>query len=303
MFGSCCEEQEAKEAEARSRIRAATEINESRMMRGHRVREELKRALHCGDPCCAHLDCQVCEEDDEPAPVVATETQASESEDDDFFDDEDEALMAKMRAARMGQMQAAVQDAVRRRADLGTHARLREGESLTALLAADDPAPVVLHLALGESAADDDQCVWVEEVLKRAAPGFSTARLVTEVRESSKPPEWLHVPALPALAVVEGGIVTSVFSGRLDEMREPQVVSDRVARWLEGERARLEGIAHAAARRKGTGGGGDDDEGEEGDEDAPQSYCGRPGCKAYAHEHVGDNRMPGNRFEGDPFAR
>ena len=60
---------------------------------------------------------------------------------------------------------------------------------------------------------------------------------------------------------------------------------------------------HAAARRKGTGGGGDDDEGEEGDEDAPQSYCGRPGCKAYAHEHVGDNRMPGNRFEGDPFAR
>ena len=110
MFGSCCEEQEAKEAEARSRIRAATEINESRMMRGHRVREELKRALHCGDPCCAHLDCQACEEDDEPAPVVATETQASESEDDDFFDDEDEALMAKMRAARMGQMQAAVQD-------------------------------------------------------------------------------------------------------------------------------------------------------------------------------------------------
>ena len=43
MYGSCCEEQEAKEAEVRSRLRAATAVNESRMMKGHLLRENMLR--------------------------------------------------------------------------------------------------------------------------------------------------------------------------------------------------------------------------------------------------------------------
>lgn len=39
MLGSCCEEQEAKEAKARSEHRAAVKLSESRLLSTQRVRQ------------------------------------------------------------------------------------------------------------------------------------------------------------------------------------------------------------------------------------------------------------------------
>ena len=69
MYGSCCEEQEAKEAAFRAKIRAATKVSESRMpqMRALKVREDMRRALRhataCSDECCA--GCGSCDEDED----------------------------------------------------------------------------------------------------------------------------------------------------------------------------------------------------------------------------------------------
>ena len=52
MLGSCCEEQEAKEAKARAEHRAATRLSESRLLSSQRVRQELYDALRCA-PCTA----------------------------------------------------------------------------------------------------------------------------------------------------------------------------------------------------------------------------------------------------------
>jgi hypothetical protein len=297
MLGSCCEEQERQEAEVRSRIRAATKLSESRLMRGHFVRSDIHRALRCGDACC--MGCGECEEEEDEAPKD-DETQVGEEDDDDddFFDDDDEqALMAKMRSTRMGQLRDGAEAAARQRAILGTHARVREGESLAALLrsTAQLDHAIILHLAVAgnESAASDDACLWVEDAMSKAAAGFaSTARLLTQVHASAtEVPEWLDVPALPALLTLESGAVSAVLAERLDEQREP-LVRTRVATWLEAERVRLESgaRARAAALRD-----------EDDDDEQQDSYCGRPGCRAYPHEHVG-GRAPGSA-QGDPFAR
>ena len=54
-------------------LRAATAVNESRMMKGHLLRENMRRALHfCEDATCTHEHCGECiEEDDEVAPPPA----------------------------------------------------------------------------------------------------------------------------------------------------------------------------------------------------------------------------------------
>ena len=69
MFGSCCEEQEAKEAEMRSKIRAATAVNERRLFAGHLQKVKLHRAVRCGRACC-YGDCGECEEDESAAAVA-----------------------------------------------------------------------------------------------------------------------------------------------------------------------------------------------------------------------------------------
>lgn len=292
MMGSCCEEQEAREAERRSQLRAGAQWNESRMMRGHRVREELHRSLRCADACCA--GCGECEEeDDEPAAPAreasTTSDGTSDDDDDGSFDDDGEeaALMAKMRAARMGQMQAGAEVAARRQAARGVHARLREGESLASVLAdREDGSPIVLHLANAADDATAEAGLWVEDALKKAADGFPLARLITEVRSAREAPSCLPaVGAVPALVVVESGRVTAQCVAQWDELREPQV-RQLVGQWLEEQRVRLVREARERAER------GDDDSGDEADADAPLGYCGRPGCRTYFHEHVTGARKP-----------
>ena len=287
LAGSCCEEQEAQEAQARARIRAATKWNEKNLMRGHLVRQEIYRALRCGDPCCDHVGCGECESESEDAPAAEktpTIDGESDDDDDDFFDDDDDALMAKMRATRMGQMQAEGAAAARRQAARGVHSRLREGESLSSVLAdRDDDSPIVLHVASAADEAGAEVSLWVEDALTKAAGNFPFARLMSEMCRSSEPPACLAaLESLPALVVVERGIITSTLDGAIwSELRESQV-RQHVSTWLDVQRVRFA----AAAKRA-------DDSDDEGDEEGEVlGYCGRPGCRTYFHEHVG----PGTTF-------
>ena len=87
MFGSCCEEQEAREAEFRSKIRAATAINENRFMRAHKVREGIARSLRCGDACWA--GCGECDDDEEePTPEALPPPKRAVNRDDDTGSDD-----------------------------------------------------------------------------------------------------------------------------------------------------------------------------------------------------------------------
>jgi hypothetical protein len=268
--GSCCEEVEAREAEYRAIIRKATKQNEERMMGGYLLRQNLQRKLRCMDPRCTHDACGECfdgEAAEEAAEAVVSD---AESDLDDDFDDD--AVLAQMRARRMDQMRSDADEASRRLAARGSHTRLREGMTVASLLS--DPAdgsPIVLHLAAGDD--DTDACLWVEDALRRAASDFPSARLVTEVCPASAPPECLpFIEQVPVLLVVEGGLISGVCD--LGAVREPEAVRRTVERFLRGERERL---AAAAARKADSD---DEDEGEE-------SYCGRPGCRRYPHEHVG----------------
>lgn len=274
MYGSCCEEQEAKFAKERAVIRAATKVSEARLMRGHLVRQEIYRSLRCGDACCMG-GCGECEEEEDGAPVAEN---TPTSEDDELFDDsDDDEIMTKMRAVRMGQIQSEGTAAARRQASRGVHARLRDGESLASVLGdRDDDSPIVLHVASAADEAASEMSLWVEDALRKAASSFPFARLLTDVRPSSAPPACLSaLETLPALVVVERGVITSILDGSSwAELREPQVRHD-VTTWLDVERTRL---MVAAARAE--------DSEEEGEEGGQLGYCGRPGCRTYFHEHV-----------------
>ena len=205
--------------------------------------------------------------------------------------------MAKMRATRVGQMQAGAEAAARRQAARGAHARLREGDSLEALLRdAEDPSPIVLHLATDADETSADACLFVEEVLRKAASSMPFARLVTEMRPDREAPPCLPptVGPLPALLVVERGRVTASCAAPWAELRAEQI-RDTVSKWLEHQKKRLSAVERKRAN-------GDLDESDE-EEEVAFSYCGRPGCRAYAHEHADDGRLPGSAFEGDPFLR
>merc|ERR1719213_953603 len=110
-------------------------------------------------------------------------------------------------------------EGISRRAARGAYTRLREGETLAAMLGdTSDPSPVLLHLAAVE---DSDACACVEEAMRRAAPTFPTARLVTEA--CAAPPECLpSIKGVPALLAVERGVVLSVCHVALRAAREPE---------------------------------------------------------------------------------
>jgi len=83
------------------------------------------------------------------------------------------------------------------------------------------------------------------------------------------------VPSLPAFVTLQNRRVSSLLREPLAELRE-HVIGDVVGQWLEGERVRL----MAARQRKDESDDDDDDV-----DNTSKSYCGRPGCKPYWHEH------------------
>ena len=100
MLGSCCEEQEAKEAEARARIKAATRFNEERMLAGHRLREDLFKKLRCPEGCSCNDggECGECEEEEEEQSQASGQKDGATAgstpdadEDDDSLDEDAEA--------------------------------------------------------------------------------------------------------------------------------------------------------------------------------------------------------------------
>jgi hypothetical protein len=286
MYGSCCEEQEAKEAAARSRIKAATLVNEKRMMQGHLLREKIRSQLRCECAGCACGDCNEDEEELEEDGGVKVPATADSSDDDFASDDEDElAMITRLRQARLDQIRTEAQAATRKFQARGSHARLGEGKSVAALLSdPTDDSPIVLHLAAGGD--DSDALLWVEDALKKAARELPFARLVTAICAGNEPPECLSfIGRLPALLVVERGLVSSVCT-TLAVAREPEAVHKAVTGWLEVERRRL---AVAVASANG------DAEDSDGEEEGVGSYCGIPGCKPYFHEHVGRNRAGADR--------
>lgn len=305
MFGSCCEEQEAKEAEFRSKMRAATAISENRLMHAHKVREGIARSLRCGDACC--VGCGECDDDEEeplsepPPPKKAVNSDDDDDEDEDEDDELDAAFMAKLRAQRMRQLQGSAEDESKRRSARGNHTRLKDASSLAQLLAdPSDSSPIVLHLAAVEE-DDGERCAWVDDVMRKAAHQFPHSRLLTACcRRADEPPPGLEFlpTSLPCLLVVEKGVVSSLLGGDvLGQRGEPEAVRDCARQWLEEERRRLDARVASQMNR-----GDDYDDDESGDDEGPASYCGRPGCKSYAHEHVG-TAGSAVRAQGDPYAR
>jgi len=193
--------------------------------------------------------------------------------------------MAKMRAARLGQMQtqpvtqAPQATQAPKRTKMGTYARLSDDESLAALLEESTRCPIVLHIDVryDDSPEDSKLCVVVAEQMSRAAPTFTAvARLVTHLCTARRDlPVWLQVPSLPAFVTLQNRRVSSLLREPLAELRE-HVIGDVVGQWLEGERVRL----MAARQRKDESDDDDDDV-----DNTSKSYCGRPGCKPYWHEH------------------
>lgn len=275
---SCCEEQDMLEQNAVNRKIAITKLTEDRLMFGHKMHEQMQRNLRCADSACCGGGCGECgpadddENEDEQHKMAAGSDDAA-SDSDDFDDDDD--FMAKMRAARMGEMRAGAEAVARSQSGLGAHARLIDGKGATLASLLDggpNSAPLIVHLAL----EDSERTPWVDDALRRAAERFPSARLVTEVCAANRPPAALgFVRELPALLTVEAGVVTGTVH-ELPGLREPEALTRCVDAWLDAEAKRL---AAAAARAAAAGSDDDDEEGQE-------SYCGRPGCRTYAHEHV-----------------
>ena len=273
MLGSCCEEQEAREAEARSKHRAAVKASEARLLKGDLLRQHAFNTLH--DPETCGCLCGECEEDGDGAEEASVGTQGTaaapqSSDSDDEDDDEMEAaIVRKMRAARLAQLQGAA--AARREA--GTYQRLDEAALVDRLRG---EAPIVLHLARSDSITS--ACID-----KRLAAAASTAppqvRVVRCSADDGPPAVLPFVRRLPALLVVQDGAVTASADG-LADVREPRALEDAAESWVRDQLARLAVEAAAA------------DSEEEGEECA-EAFCGRPGCRTYPHEHVAWGQKPG----------
>ena len=130
-----------------------------------------------------------------------------------------------------------------------------------------EAVPVVCHLA----APDAEPSRWLDEHLALVAPQHATAKFVRVACSDGGAPRCLpFVRSLPALLLVEGGVVVDC-TERPAELREPRELAAYVDGWLDEQ---------LLQRRKRAN--SDDEDSDE--EDA--SYCGRPGCRRYPHEHV-----------------
>ena len=126
-------------------------------------------------------------------------------------------------------------------------------------------------------ATEDDQDVsqWLDDHLTAVASKYPTARFVRAHDCSALLERLPFVRSLPTLLLFHGGIVAAVDQALGDE-REPELLRARIDRWLATHKQTL---AQRPPQKK-AGDDSDDDDDEEG------SYCGRPGCRAYPHEHV-----------------
>ena len=279
MYGSCCEEQEAKEAAAREKIAGITRATEEKLMKGYHTRLDVHKKLRCFDSCCAQR-CDLCCEDNEASNLdISSTPRASSDGDSDMNSDlEDEDIMARLRATRIQEMQAnALSKRLSRR---GTHTRLGSDESLEWVLS--DPAetsPVIAHISSG----DDESTIWVETLLRRMAYKFPYARLVSDIScTGGRTPEYLpFVHELPVIILAESGLIVSVCT-ELAKCREHETVHEVVSSWLQTAHAHL---ASSLSRND------DDEQVDDGEE--IESYCGRPGCRTYKHEHVGSKTFGG----------
>jgi len=274
MLGSCCEEQDAREKAGYTAFRAAVRQSESRILKGQILQVELAQALRCGTGC---MCCGPCEEDDaeDHADRAAMETtgkgpNATDLSDEDDDDDvAEEALLRKMRAARMNELRDAV--SAKQAEGVGTYQRVNEVRLLESLSSV---MPVMLHLSLADSAVSG----WLDEHLTTAAALNVDVRFVRFACDSGPPACLPFARKLPALLLLDGGLVVSSADTALDA-REPRELAARSAAWLS-EQLNLCKAARAQ-----------DDSLSEGEEEAA-SYCGRKGCRAYAHEHVAWGSRP-----------
>ena len=234
------------------------------------LRASSAHLFNCSDICCA--GCGECDDEDEEAsskpdiwgarveeeeteeavgkmPRAKAEDRDSDASledseaDDEDDDDAEAALLSKLRAARLVEMQdAAAEKAASLRAELGTHKRMRKGESLASLLEMSASIPVVLHVGrVGNDASIDNNLVLVVgEEMKRAAPRFAgVAKLVTDVCiDPSALPAWLQAHTLPALVTLHHRAVSASCRERLSELPE-RIARESACRWLASERARL----------------------------------------------------------------
>ena len=263
---------------ATEQIRLATELNAAKFSWARRVGQDhtsvlrastIKHLNSCFDDTCTGC-CGECEEEEAPpqqpqqpqqeavsrtSTIVPLHPRKNKSGDDDVdddkSDDEDEEdedvaeakLLAKMRAARLSEMQDLAEAAKESlRAELGTHKRLRENESLASLLEASATIPVVLHVGIvtNDATVDNNLVLVVAEELKFAAPRFAgIARLVTDVCiDPLELPAWLQANTLPALVTLQNRAVVAKSEARLNQMPEG-LVRETVNRWLASEKRRL----------------------------------------------------------------
>jgi hypothetical protein len=275
MFGTCCEEQDAREKAGYTAFRAAVRQSESRLLKGQMLQLEAAQALRCGTGC---MCCGPCKEeaaaedqtDQAVAEQAGKEPNGTELSDEEYDDDvAEEALLRKMRAARMNELRDVV--SAKRAEGVGAYQRVNEAWLLDSLGSA---MPVILHLSLSDSAPSG----WLDEHLATAAARYPDVRFL-HFRCNSGPPACLAFALkLPALLLLEGGLVVSSADAAL-HAREPRQLAARVAAWMSEQLDMLK-----AARPV-------DDSQSEGEEEAA-GYCGRKGCRAYPHEHVAWGNRP-----------
>ena len=271
---SCCEEQDAMEKAYWARIRKATAASNKRLF--GRSLEAARAQNRCAGVCCENIECACCDEEGED---VDEELEGEAGADDevrdarmmrDLEDEEEVELLAKMRAARLGQLVESVQKKQEAQRVIGYD--YIEERPLMGML--NDPAspPIVCLLATED---DQDLSQGLDDHLTDVASKYPSARFVRAHDCSALLERLPFVRSLPALLLFHGGIVAAVEQGLGDE-HEPVLMCARVDRWLTTHK---ETLAQRPQKKKA----GDDSDDDDDDE---ASYCGRPGCRKYAHEHV-----------------
>ena len=165
MFGSCCEEQEAQEAAVRSRIRAATRVSEKRLL-GNSLAAARAQSFCKGrhEGLCGHegVECGDCDEDEDWEEDEANDDPAeSDPRMAHDGDDDEAALLRRLRATRLSALQSAAEKAEKA-------ARPAVGyeyvEERTLLLLQDDPAapPSVCLVGCEE---DTELSAWIDDHL------------------------------------------------------------------------------------------------------------------------------------------
>eukprot|EP00908_Phaeocystis_cordata_P001687 Transcript_11824.p1 GENE.Transcript_11824~~Transcript_11824.p1 ORF type:complete len:291 (-),score=106.58 Transcript_11824:121-993(-) len=278
MFGSCCEEQEAQEAEYRARIRAATAQSEKRLF-GRSLaaaRAQSKRCTHlacegdvCGIEC---FDCDEEEEDEAHASIEPSGDPRMAGDCDEDEEDEEEAeLLRKLRATRLAQFRKEAEKKEAEKRVLGYE--YTDERALLQLL--NDAAAPFLVCLLGVPDEGELLSQWLDDHLTAVAPRHPAARFL-RVQDCPALLDGLpSVRSVPALLLFERGVVIACEQG-LGEEREPDRLQARIDRWLQAHASKL-----VAPKQSNQHSDDSDDEGE-----GEASYCGRAGCRAYPHEHV-----------------